>query len=34
MTVLHNNAKFYFDFGFAFYFTGRAFSALCCQDGR
>ena len=29
MMTLTNNAKFYYSFGFAYYFTGRAFSALC-----
>ena len=29
MTTPTNNAKFYDSFGFAYYFTGRAFSALC-----
>ncbi len=34
MTVLHNDAKYYFYFGFAYDYSGRAFSALCGQNGR
>jgi hypothetical protein len=33
MNTLSNHAGFYY-FGFAFYFGGKAFSALRCQSGR
>lgn len=34
MTMQNVHAEFNFYFSFAFYFEGKAFSALCCSGGN